>query len=210
MKKYYVYIHFRATDKTPFYVGISNSVKYKRAYNMVVRSDEWKKISKKEGVIVFIHSDDLTKKDALAKETELIKKYGRIDKNTGTLCNKNDGGCGHFNPSKEYLIKRSDMFKGEKNPNYGKKMSKEQKIKISETMLSKKMKRPMPEYQKNKISESNKGKVKNAKEIINTQTNKVFSSIKECSQYYNVDYNLCWRILNKGQVGLPIKYKTTN
>lgn len=210
VEKYYVYIHYREKTKEPFYIGISNSVKYKRAYNMVIRSKEWKEISNEYGVYVFIFAENLSKKEALRIENELIIKFGRIDKDSGILCNKNDGGCGNFNPSEECRELKRIAFLGSKNPNYGKKMTQEQKEKISQTMLLKKIKRPMPKYQKEKISKANKGKIKNNKIVINYQTKEEFSSIKECALFYNISYDSCWRILNKGQIGLPIKYKNAN
>ena len=59
---------------------------------------------------------------AKEKEKEFIKLYGRIDNNTGSLCNMTDGGDGALNQfqSEETRKKRGKSISGEKNGMYGK------------------------------------------------------------------------------------------
>jgi hypothetical protein len=80
----------------PFYVGIGSdsSEFYKRANNKTKRNEYWKKIVEKSGYRVDILVDGLTRSEALEKEIEFIKIYGRVNINTGILCNLTDGGEG--------------------------------------------------------------------------------------------------------------------
>ena len=91
-----VYLHRRTDNNEIFYVGIGNDIK--RAYDVKNRCNKhWKGIVKKYGHIVEIIENDLSWEDACIKEKELIKKYGRIDLNEGTLVNMTDGGEGQSN-----------------------------------------------------------------------------------------------------------------
>ena len=84
--------------------------------------------------------------------------------------------------------KKSEEMKGEKNPMWGKKefdnkTTEEMEIigrKISEKAKSKKF----SEEHKQKLSESHKGKT--SKKVICITTGKIFNSIKEAGNYYNV------------------------
>jgi hypothetical protein len=71
--------------------------------------------------------DNLTWEHACEKEKEFISLYGRIDKGTGILANLTDGGDGTIGllVSKEKRGIMSNRFKGENNPMYGRKLSKE-------------------------------------------------------------------------------------
>jgi hypothetical protein len=95
-----VYLHRRGDNNEIFYVGIGNNIN--RAYDVKNRSNKhWRSIVEKYGHIVEIIENDLSWEDACIKEKELIKKYGRIDLNEGTLVNMTDGGEGQSNPSEE-------------------------------------------------------------------------------------------------------------
>lgn len=71
--------------------------------------------------------DGLSEPDALMKEVELIKLIGRIEMETGTLCNMSDGGEIGFVRSEEARKNISESKKGEKNPMFGKKQNENQK-----------------------------------------------------------------------------------
>lgn len=82
---YYVYMYLRE-DGTPYYVGKG---KDDRAY---VKANRRAKVPP-ENRIVFPYNN-LTEKESLEKEMELIAKYGRKDIGTGILRNLTDGGDG--------------------------------------------------------------------------------------------------------------------
>lgn len=88
---FYVYVHLRASDGTPFYVGKG---KGKRAWNKTVseyRSIHWINTAKKNGVIVSIKRDNLSEKCAFALEMQTIKEL--LDCGA-KLVNQTKGGDG--------------------------------------------------------------------------------------------------------------------
>ena len=73
-------------DGTPYYVGKGTGY---RAYS----KDRTIKPPKDLSRIIF-HAQNLTEEEAFAIEIEQIKKYGRVNNNTGILRNLTDGGEG--------------------------------------------------------------------------------------------------------------------
>jgi hypothetical protein len=120
----YVYLHKRADNNTVFYVGIANGIKYKRANEKARRSNLWKNIVSKYNYFIEIYRDDLSYEQAKEIETQLIKKYGRIDLKTGTLANMTAGGDGTLNKifTDEYRQKLSTAAKKRDNTLAYKKM----------------------------------------------------------------------------------------
>lgn len=144
----YVYQHVRLDKNEPFYIGVGTSPK--RAYSKFARNNIWVKIVKKAGYKVEIVFDNISRKEALEKEKELIKKYGRIDKKTGILSNMTDGGdggTGHIK-SEELCKKMSELYK--------------ERIKKDRSMVEAMHRhnrgRPLSEETKRKLSESKKGR----------------------------------------------------
>lgn len=96
----YVYIYYdpRKTPLEPIYVGKGQGkrmiIHKTRAKNPILK----RKIEhiKEAGLepIVEKHIDDITHEEAMSIEMELIAKFGRIDLETGTLCNLTEGGEG--------------------------------------------------------------------------------------------------------------------
>lgn len=107
----YVYRHIRKDKNQIFYIGIG--VGY-RANQKTNRSKHWARIAEKHGYVIEIMMDGLTWGQAVEKEMEFIKLYGRNDKKLGTLVNLTDGGdgvVGHI-PSAETRRKISVAKKG--------------------------------------------------------------------------------------------------
>ena len=117
----YVYKHYKIDNDEVFYIGIGsdNKRKFTRAYSKKRRSKFWKDLTKNLNYRVEILYDNISWKDACLKEIELIKKYGRKDLNTGTLCNLTNGGDGVFGyvHNKDRLNKISENSKRSNNPN---------------------------------------------------------------------------------------------
>ena len=125
MNNWYVYRHIRLDKNQPFYIGIGNKKDYKRAYEFKSdkRNNIWNAIYCKTQIEVEILFDNITKQEAADKEKEFIRLYGRVDNNTGILCNMTDGGDGILN-AKRSLETREKLRQGKlgsKNPAYGKK-----------------------------------------------------------------------------------------
>jgi hypothetical protein len=110
-----VYQHRRLDTNEIFYVGMGRHIR--RAYvgtnirkigrKSEYRSEQWANIVMATPIKVEIVYQDLTYEEALEKEKELIKFYGRRDFNLGPLVNHSDGGEGTINPSLEMLAKIS-------------------------------------------------------------------------------------------------------
>jgi hypothetical protein len=126
---WYVYLHTRLDTEVPFYVGIGCKKNFDRAYEFRrdKRNPLWWRIFNKTKIRVDILYKNLSKDDASMKEQELIKKYGRINLNEGTLCNMTDGGDGIWNCIRSEYTKKllSESKKGLKNHQFGIKQSKE-------------------------------------------------------------------------------------
>lgn len=148
MSNFYVYELWNPLKNNPFYVGKGNLNKELRVYSHLkeaqnvinFKNKNRHKINTilkilKEGYsidhrIVFETDNE---QEAFDKEKELIKQYGRRDKNTGILTNMTDGGegaSGYIFPKWLLEIKRNRML-GANNHMYGKTHSKETRAKIS-------------------------------------------------------------------------------
>jgi hypothetical protein len=92
----YVYTYTRLDKNEVFYVGIGSDTKYKRAKNLSLRTDYFKKIINKSEYKLDIVFDGLSWDEACLKEIELISLYGRKDLKTGTLINFTNGGEGRL------------------------------------------------------------------------------------------------------------------
>lgn len=140
MNNWYVYRHIRVDTNMPFYIGIGCKSNYSRAYenHSSKRSSFWCKVKNKTDYKIQILFDSLTKKEAIEKEKEFIKLYGRKDLNLGTLVNMTDGGDGVFSciRSQETRQKLSLSKMGIKNPQYGKKQSLKTILKRKESLKS--------------------------------------------------------------------------
>jgi hypothetical protein len=188
--KWYVYKHFVNDEQKPFYIGIGKKDDFKRAKTNCDRNKFWYNIVNKYGFEYKITHFDLCYEEACSIEKYLILFYGRRDKSSGCLCNLTDGGEGASNISEENRIKRTIRFSGSNNPNYGKKMSNEQKSKISNTLKLKNIKPPNWHYTeksakiRDKISKKLIGNIasKNKRELLskyNKGENNFFCKINE-------------------------------
>jgi|Wag4MinimDraft_6_1082665.scaffolds.fasta_scaffold49745_2 hypothetical protein len=88
-----VYQHRRLDTGDIFYVGIGTDPR--RPYQKKNRNSIWKNITNKTEYQVEILFEDVSWEEACNIEVELIKKYGRMYLNEGTLANMAEGGqCG--------------------------------------------------------------------------------------------------------------------
>jgi Helix-turn-helix domain/NUMOD3 motif len=168
-RKYYVYEHYSKDTNKLFYVGVAKS--RKRATSMVSRNPYWLNYTNKHGFTYQIVFESYSWQDCLAKEIELIQKYGRKDLGLGPLLNMTDGGEGFMNPSEESRKKISDKLTGIKRDEefkdqvrqrmLGTTVSDVVKAKMSQTHKnvdkSYLIGRKLPDKTKEKISNSKKG-----------------------------------------------------
>jgi hypothetical protein len=134
----YLYRHIRLDKNEPFYIGIgSDSMgKYTRSKSKESRSKYWHNIVGKTEYRIDIVCDELSYKEAIAKEIEFISIYGRIS-NGGILCNLTNGGEGTVGviysdetKRKMSLAKKGTMPKHLIGLSTGKKLTDEHKEKL--------------------------------------------------------------------------------
>lgn len=87
---FYVYMHIKKDDKTPFYIGKG---KLDRCFSKSCRNKFWKNIVSKHGFLIKILEINLLEDDAFKKEIFWIKFFKRTS-DGGVLCNLTDGGEG--------------------------------------------------------------------------------------------------------------------
>lgn len=192
---WYVYRHRRLDNFSVFYIGISGVENNFRAYTKHSRSIHWNNIVNKAGYQVEIIAKNLSEKEACELEIFLITTYGRSDENKGKLVNLTQGGEGSsgYIKTKDWCEKHSEHLKikysGEGNPFFGKNHSEDVKNYISN------IQKIFYTYKEGSWSNITIKKyndsVKNSrsKKVINIDNGILFNSLREASEYYNVNYS---------------------
>jgi len=172
-KKWYVYRHRRLDTNEIFYVGIGQTKGFKRAYSRFSRTTWWYNITNVTSYRVEIISKNLTSIEAYDLEILLIKTYGRRSKNKGTLVNISKGGDGirNYKPSKKQRYNHSIRMKGCRNPNYGIKMTDEQKKLISKTKKERNVRT-------------------NCRLVLDNNTGIFYDCLKDAAFSLNLNYNI--------------------
>lgn len=211
-RDYYLYCHYYISPDIPFYIGYGHKrigneyTKYRRASELHIHGG-WDEYVKRNGddwkykILI----DNLTFGEANTEEKEYIKFYGRLDKGTGILCNKTDGGSNSGPGEKSALQKGIGGMSGKKHKEItklnwsikrtGRKVSEETKEKnrIASTgkhcsdktkELLRKMKTGVPchtEEQKLKWSINKKGK--KVEQYIKDKISKTLTGKKKIEKY---------------------------
>jgi hypothetical protein len=222
-----VYRHIRNDNNSVFYVGMGTE---KRPYTKTKRSFYWNNIVNKYGYRIEILSKNLSFEKAIDLEMLLINEYGRLDLNTGSLCNLTNGGEGTKNVAESVRKKISESRKGVRNLPLDYVRSKEHCEKLS---LAKKGKvsffkgKKHTEKAKNIIKEKRAlqiftkktrlkksqsvsgGKNPFANKILDLKTNKIYETMKIASKEFKIKYSTLSAMLNgycKNNTSL-VKYK---
>lgn len=183
---YYVYILKDPKDLKPFYVGKGKGTRYKD-HNRLSTKQPYKVnkiksiLARGETFVTEFYCIDVSNKTALIVEEALIRKFGRRDLETGILCNMTSGGGdGVRSVSIEERNRRSLRLKGKTFEElFGPERSVEIKTEMSKTRkgrqawnkglshsteskekmrTSAKLKKPMSDETKQKLSKSRTGK----------------------------------------------------
>lgn len=125
--RFLVYAYCRQ-DGTFYYIGKGTK---KRAYRS--QNQAYVNPPKDKTRIIILH-ENLDEKTAFLYEEKLILLYGRKDIGTGILRNMTNGGDGvsGWVPSNEWRKNKSNSMKGENNPFYDKKHTRNSKDLISQ------------------------------------------------------------------------------
>lgn len=188
----YIYKHIRLDTNQVFYIGVGTGKNYARAKEKFNRNKYWKNIINKTDYEVQIIIDNLSQENAYELEELIVSIYG-LKRKGGILCNMTEGGRGGqkgYSQSKESQIKRSNSLKGTV-------FTKERKENISNSL---KNKIKSEEHCKNiskslinrKLSESHiknmiKSRYKKVLQLKNNKIIKIWDSVKEASEYYNIN-----------------------
>lgn len=203
----YIYKHIRLDTNEIFYVGIGSDNTYKRANLKKGRSIYWNNIINKTDYKVEILEDNITWEEALLKEVEYIRLYGRKNLGLGTLVNLTDGGEGTVGKIMSEELKSFHRNTLNKHRKITAEINRKLKIgsKLSKETLLKLQGRKLSEKSKEKISKST------SKKIICIEDNIEFNSIIEASKHYNVLPTSITNILTKRSKklrnGKSFKYK---
>jgi hypothetical protein len=173
VEMYYTYAYLRE-DKTPYYIGKG---KGNRIFN---KNKGDIRPPKDKSRIIFLKKN-LTEAEAFRHEIYMITVFGRKDLETGILRNRTDGGEGASGlvMSEETRKTLSELKVGEKNPNYGKEMSEEQKQKISEKRKGTKL----SEEHKDKIRQKMMGNTWNVGKKLSDETKRKVGEAQKGNQY---------------------------
>jgi hypothetical protein len=141
--EYYTYAYLRE-DGTPYYIGKGKDDRVNKRSKKDIQPPEDK------SRIIFLKKN-LTEEEAFRHEIYMIAVFGRKDLGTGILRNMTDGGDGSSGRiiSEEARKKRSEYFKGEKNPSKNTEVNKKRR----QTLIGRKL---SPEHCKN-MGKSKKG-----------------------------------------------------
>lgn len=188
-KMWYVYAHMK-NENTPFYIGIGKKVNYKRAFEHKGRNDFWERIVSKYPCYSSILYSNLTHNEACEIEINLISYFGRVNNNTGILCNLTDGGEGGLNvvftEERKQRIRIANTGKKHKPETIEKFRLRKQteatkeKIKLLKTGIK------ASEETKLKMSKSSMGKnnpacISRRKPVMDINTGKIYNSATEAA-----------------------------
>ncbi len=168
----YVYRHIRLDNNEVFYIGIG--IKKNRINSISSRNSFWHNIVNKCGMYSEIIEDNISWEMACEREKFWIKHYGRKNNNTGILVNMTDGGEGTL--GNIMSIETKDKIR---QKSLGRKLSKEHKLKISESHKGKP--KPKPKDFSEKMRNIVKGSVRTEESKLKQSitTKKTLSKIKD-------------------------------
>lgn len=196
MWRHFVYIHYKADDRTPFYVGKGSARKrdkkqeYLRAYEERPSNTWWTRTVSKHGLLIEIFASCKTDQEAQRLEIELISRFGRRDLGLGPLINRTNGGDGHSGiiASEELRKKRSINSSGPRSEAWCAAIRASRKNGGNGGVV--KFGDKLPESWRKSLSESKKG-AKNpwfqkptpvARKVRNTKTGIVYETIKAAAE----------------------------
>ena len=107
---FYVYLHRRKTDNKVFYVGKG---KGRRAYTKTSRSQWWKSVSDKHGLIVEVVFENLSEEEAFQIEKDTILEFKYFGYPLVNLTNGGEGMSGYKQPE-EQRKRVSEKLQGRK------------------------------------------------------------------------------------------------
>jgi hypothetical protein len=127
--------------------------------------------------------ENLTEEESLLIERQLISLIGRIDIESGSLCNMTEGGEIGFTRTEESRLKLSESKKGNKNPMFGKTTTQKQKDSVNEARKLGKIK--LTETGRQKIIENNKKRKGKKNNVVRFDV-KIYILISPINEEYKI------------------------
>lgn len=205
MWQYCVYMHRKASNGEPFYIGKTKRHKcgeFSRVY-LKGRNKIWNNIERKHGFVAEIIAHCINDVEAQRLEMELIKGIGRLNLGTGTLTNLTDGGDGHAGiiASKILRVKRSKNASAPRSESW--KISIRASRKNGGNGGTVKKGDKLPSYWKKAISKSKIG-AKNifynkptpiSKRVVNLKTGVIYGSIMRAAIAEGIPTSILYKSL---------------
>lgn len=193
LKEAYVYIHRRLSDGTVFYIGKGRKCRWA---NAIGRSDHWKHIANKHGVICDVVGNNLTDSEAILLESYLISFHGRIT-DGGYLVNITSGGEGMagYRHSTESRLKIS-------RGNLGKRVNLEGRANISRGALNR-------ERTSLELEQLAQARSILSRPVVCIESGVVYSSAKDAARAINGDHSCIIKVClgkRKSHMRLTWKY----
>jgi hypothetical protein len=124
--KFYTYAYLRP-DRVPYYIGKGHG-------NRMYKKGRKGTNPPEDSSLILVLKSGMSEEEALKHEVYMIHILGRKDQGKGPLWNFTDGGEGLSNPSDEIRNKISRSKKGKPGGMLGRKLTDEQKEKISKAL----------------------------------------------------------------------------
>jgi group I intron endonuclease len=197
-----IYCH-RNKINNKSYIGQTGQVPYTRRWcGHGVSSRPYKNCTHFEQAIIkygwdnfehFVLLENLTLEEANKYEKFFIALFDTTNSNKGYNVALGGNNIVHSEETRKKISEHHADFSKEKHPMWGKHLSEETKQKIREKALN----RRFSEETKNKISIATSGKNNpRAKQVKCIETGQIFDTVKEASQYFNVDNSSICKVCN--------------
>lgn len=210
MWRHYVYIHRKASDGSPFYVGKGSlrarqkSQGCERALTHDSRNRAWRNVVAKHGLVVEVVASCADDAIAQSLERKLIAELGRRNAGSGPLINLTDGGDGHAGiiVSDDLRRKRSANAKGPRSDAWVQSIRRARKNGGNGGVVKRGDK--LPENWRSSLATGKLGE-KNpyfgkptpvSKKVINTVTGAVYDSIARAAEAEGVNAKTLYQYLD--------------
>lgn len=192
---FYTYIHYRRSDKKPFYIGKGQGDRYK---NVTHRNKYWKAVAVKHGVYCAILAKWDTEEEAYEHEKFLIETFRLLGFKLANLSTGGEGGATGVPKSEKHREKIGAAHRGRsKSPEQIELMRQRAIVQFSnpsarelarKNQLGKKQSAETSE--KKRIAATGRKQPHLQKEVLCITTGQIFESAREAARQLNLHHTL--------------------